>query len=161
MRLPALSAALALLATLAATGCGGGAERSAQAYCDTYHDGFDEIKRQYPEVDQYSHSDNPVALLLKTTSALGDIIALIGEMADRAPDEVKSDTERVHETMQQQLDMVGSTAGSAASRDIGGLVGGLASSLMGGVANAGAFERMDRYVVANCGGEHMFAASPQ
>jgi hypothetical protein len=82
-------------------------------------------------------------------------------MAKVAPDAIQSDTQRVHDTLQKQLDAMGDTAGKAASGSVGGLLGNLASSVVDSVTNAGAFNRMDAYVVANCGGQHMFAASKQ
>jgi len=149
-------------ATLALNGCGSGSERTTTAYCDKYQSGFDEIKSQYPEVDQYSTSDdNPFLLILSTTSAYGDIVSLIGEMSEVAPDDIQSDTERVHETLQSQLDGIGDGAGDALSGDFGGMLGTLASGFMDSVVNAGSFRRMDQFIVDNCGGEHMFAASPQ
>lgn len=144
------------------SGCASEPERTTAGYCDKYQKGFDEIKSQYPEVDQYSTSDeNPLILLLNTTSAYGDVVALIGEMAEVAPDEIRSDTERVHETMQSQLDQIGDGAGDVLSGDLGGMLGTLASGFMSSVVNAGSFQRMDEFIVANCGGEHMFSVSPQ
>jgi hypothetical protein len=149
-----LIAALAVALAPAASGCAvGGTERSAEAYCDKYESGFDEIKADYPEVDQYSTSDeNPLVLLLQTGSAYGDIVALIGEMAEVAPDEVQTDVERVHETLEKQLD----DAGGAVSDPFGTIAG----QLVEGITNAGAFERMSRYTLEHCG-EVMFSASPQ
>ena len=146
--------AAAALAAVAVAGCGlGGETRSADAYCDTYESGFEKIKSDYPEVDQYSSSgENALVLLLQTGSAYGDIVALIGEMAEVSPDEVRTDVERVHKTLQDQLD----SAGDAVSDPFGTLAGQVVKS----ITNAGAFERMDRYTLEHCG-EHMFAASPQ
>jgi hypothetical protein len=153
MRRAAPLVASILAAAAATAGCGLGETRSAEAYCDKYETGFAAIKSDYPEVDQYSTSDeNPLVLLLQTGSAYGDIVALIGEMADVSPDEVRSDVERVHETLKEQLD----SAGDAVSDPLGTIAG----QLVKGVANAGAFERMDQYTLEHCG-EHMFAASPQ
>ena len=84
-----------------------------------------------------------------------------GEMSEVAPDDIQSDTERVHETLQSQLDGIGDGAGDALSGDFGGMLGTLASGFMDSVVNAGSFRRMDQFIVDNCGGEHMFAASPQ
>ena len=151
---------LAIVALLAATGCG--TTRSTSAYCEKYHSGFDQIKREHPDVDQYSHTkENPLVLLMSTTSAYGDIVSLIGDMAKVAPDEIQSDTQRVHDTLKKQLDELGDTAGKAVSGNLGGVLGALASSVIDSVANSGAFNRMDAFVVAHCGGQHMFAASPQ
>ncbi|HET6507736.1 MAG TPA: hypothetical protein VFG42_13175 [Baekduia sp.] len=150
---------MALAALAFATGCG--SERSTAAYCKAYNSGFDRIKSEYPDVDQYSHAKNPLLLLLRTTSALGDIVALIGDMAGAAPDDIKTDTQRVHDSMRKQLDLVGGTSGSAATGDLKGLLSGIGGAFVDSITNAGAYQRMDAYIVANCGGRHMFSASPQ
>jgi hypothetical protein len=155
----AVSASTLLVVLAFAAGCG--AERSTSAYCKAYNSGFDRIKSDYPDVDQYSQSKNPFLLLIRTTSALGDIIALIGDMAKAAPDDIQTDTQRVHDSMQKQLDLVGGSGGAAATGDWKSLVGGLGSSIVDSLASAGAYNRMDGYIVANCGGKHMFSASPQ
>lgn len=147
-------------ALVAVAGCG--SERSAKAYCAAYHKGFDRLKSEYPDVDQYSHTtENPFILLLRTTSAFGDVVALIGDMADVAPDEIQTDTQRVHDTLQKQLDTSAEEGGNLISGNYGGALGNVASGLLDSVANAGAVNRMDQYVVDHCGGRHMFAASPQ
>ncbi|HEX5923220.1 MAG TPA: hypothetical protein VFY45_05275 [Baekduia sp.] len=149
-----------LIASLTfATGCG--TERSASSYCKAYNSGFDRIKSDYPDVDQYSRSKNPFLLVIRTTSALGDIIALIGDMAKAAPDDIQTDTRRVHDSMQKQLDLVGGNGGAAATGNWKSLAGGIGSSIVDSIASAGAYNRMDGYIVANCGGKHMFSASPQ
>ena len=150
----AAKAALATVVVLAASvaGCGE-PERSAQTYCDKYHEGFAKIKEQYPEVDQYSTSDqHPLVMLMSVTSAYGDIIALIGDMSEVAPDEIQTDVERVHENMKKGLESVGDV--------IDNPLGTLASQLVAGIAASGAYERMSKYTLENCG-EHMFSASPQ
>jgi hypothetical protein len=158
MRL-AVAACMLIASLVLATGCG--TERSTASYCKAYKSGFDRIKSDYPDVDQYSHSKNPFLLLIRTTSALGDIIALIGDMAKVAPDDIQTDTQRVHDSMKKQLDMVGETGGAAATGDLKSLVGGIGSSIVDSIASAGAYNRMDGYIVTNCGGKHMFSASPQ
>jgi hypothetical protein len=162
-RLPwgAVLAALALLVLgLAAAGCGG-QERSTASYCKAYNDGFASLKRQYPDVDQYSHSQNPLMLLLRTTSALGDVVALIGDMADAAPDDIRTDTQRVHDSMQKQIDLIGGTSGSGATGKWSNFAIGIINSMVDSITNAGAYQRMDQYIVDHCGGKHMFSASPQ
>lgn len=158
--LRALAVAAVISSCLLATGCG--SSRSTEAYCDKYQSGFDQIKSEHPDVDQYTHTDeNPLVLLLNATSAYGDIISLMGDMAKVAPDEIQTDTQRVHDTLKKQIDSAGETAGNAVSGNVGGLIGNLASGLMDSVTNAGAMNRMDKFVVAHCGGEHMFSTSPQ
>jgi hypothetical protein len=152
--------AAAALSTLALSACGG-PERSAAAYCKAYHSGFDRIKSEHPDVDQYSSTqENPLLLLLNTVSAYGDVIALIGDMAKVAPDEIQSDTQRVHDSLKKQLDDLGDTAGDAVGLDLGGLFGHAASSFIDALTNSGAMTRMGKYVFDHCG-EHMFRASPQ
>lgn len=162
-RLPcvrALAAVAVISSCLLVAGCG--SSRSTEAYCDTYQSGFDQIKSEHPDVDQYTHTDeNPLVLLLSATSAYGDIVSLIGDMAKVAPDEIQTDTQRVHDTLKKQIDSAGETAGNAASGNVGGLIGNVASGLVDSITNAGAMNRMDKFVVAHCGGEHMFSASPQ
>lgn len=156
----ALAVLAVVVSCLAATGCG--SSRSTQAYCDKYQSGFERIKSEHRDVDQYTHTnENPLVMLLSATSAYGDIVSLIGDMAKVAPDEVQSDTQRVHDTLQKQLDSAGDTAGNAASGNLGGLFGNFATGLVDSITNAGAMNRMDKFVVAHCGGKHMFSASPQ
>lgn len=131
----------------------GEVERSAEAYCDTYHSGFDRLKADYPEVDQYKNSDaHPVEMLLSLASAQGDIIALIGDMSEVAPDEIRTDVERVHDTMQEQVD--------ASADVVDDPLQAITKQLIIGLTTTGAFRRMDQYTVEHCG-EHMFTASPQ
>jgi len=146
------SAVLGLAVGVALSGCGG-PERSAGAYCAKYQSGFAQIKAEYPEVDQYSHSDeNPLVMLISVVGASGDIVALIGDMAEVAPDEIQTDVERVHETLEDQLGSAGDIMDNP--------LGALANGLMKGIVNSGAFSRMDAYTLEHCG-EHMFSASPQ
>lgn len=136
-----------------AAGCGG-QERSASAYCKTYKDGFEKIKKQYPDVDQYTHNrgENPLAMLLSATAAYGDIVALMGDMAKSAPDGVQTDVQRVHDTLQKQLDTVGDAATNP--------WGTIASQLVAGITTSGAMSRMSTYTRENCGGV-LFGASAQ
>lgn len=135
------------VAALAALAGGCGEERSASAYCETYREGFQDIRRQYPQIDQYE-SANPIQTLVALPSALGDIAALIGEMAEAAPDEIQGDVERVHENFRTQAEAVERVASDP--------IAGLAGVLTRGLMDSGAFERMDKYTLANCG-EHMFS----
>lgn len=155
-----LTFAVAVLPIALCIGCGSG--RSAEAYCKTYEDGFNKIKQQYPDVDQYTSSDdNPMVMLARILSATGDIIALIGDMAKVAPDEIQSDTQRVHDSLESTLAESADTAGNAVGRNLAGALSGLASGLMASMTSAGALERMDKFIVANCDGKHMFSVSPQ
>jgi len=148
-------ASIALLCAgilLAVAACGEPG-RSASAYCATYDSGFDRIKQEHPDVDQYTHtSENPLQLLLSVTSAYGDIVALMGDMAKVAPDPVQTDVQRVHEALQKQIDSVGDAVKNP--------LGALASGFMTAITTSGAMTRMDTYTLQHCG-EHMFSASPQ
>jgi hypothetical protein len=149
--------AAATVAALLAVGLLGAAcgepERTVRTYCERYERGFDEMKRDYPDVDQYASSDaHPLAMLLSIGSAYGDMVALLGEMAEVSPDEIQSDVERVHETLDKQL----KSAGDVISDPWGALAGQLVAS----VTSSGAFARVDAYTLEHCG-EHLFAASPQ
>src|SRR5438128_2164438 len=134
--------ASAICAVVAMPGCGGPG-RSARAYCSTYHRGFDRIKRHYPQLDQYSRSNQkPLLTMLQLGSAYRDIVALMGDMSEVAPNDIKTDVERVHDTMKKQLDDLG----DAPSDPLGTITRGLVS----GITNGGAFERMDAYTLRHC-----------
>src|SRR4051794_908468 len=98
----AMASLFVLVVSLA--GCTPFQERNAAAYCHKYKTGFAQIKRDYPDVDQYASSnENPLLMLLSLTSASGDIVALIGDMGEVAPDDIQTDVERVHDTLQKQM----------------------------------------------------------
>lgn len=141
-----------LLIFAGVSACGGEPKRSAQAYCNKHQSGFARIRREHPDIDQYTHSkESPLLMLVSVAAAYGDIVALMGDMAKVAPGEIQTDVQRVHDTLQKQLDSVGDLAKNP--------IGAIAQQLVTGIATSGAFQRMDAYTLQHCG-EHMFSVSP-
>ncbi|MEJ7783696.1 MAG: hypothetical protein WKF96_02760 [Solirubrobacteraceae bacterium] len=140
----------AAVALVVCVGCGQ-AERSAASYCDRYESGFAKIRKDNPRVDRYENA-NPLEVLLSLPSAMGDITALIGDLVEVSPDEVQTDVERVHENLKAGQNSTGEIISSP--------LAGLASAFGRALTDGGAFNRMDKYTLDNCG-EHMFSASPQ
>ncbi|OOP59417.1 hypothetical protein BMF89_20490 [Arthrobacter sp. SRS-W-1-2016] len=79
---------------------------------------------------------NPLGSLLNAASAIGDLKSMWKDMADVAPDEIRSDTESVRDAWAKQED-------AAVSGDWKALVGGA-------IFNAGPMSRVDAYVRQHC-----------
>jgi hypothetical protein len=134
MRLPLCAA----LAALTLSGCA--PERSVEAYCQTFADGMAQIQNDHPELG--GTGQDPLVALANAVGAWGDFIALTDRLADVAPADVSSDVERVHDTLQGQVD---------AMKDVWkDPIGFLIGQVVSGLVNSPAFERMSAYTEANC-----------
>lgn len=135
LRAQVLSIALALLL---AAGCGG-AERSPQAYCKAFYSKAAPIRDAYVKADP---NKDPLGAFVMLISAPGDMISILDGMTDHAPDEIKSDTVEVRDSLKKSVDSMG----DALSDPLGAIGGGIISSL----TSAGAFQRVDAYLGQHC-----------
>jgi hypothetical protein len=140
MRLPVIAAAGCACA-LALTACGSGPERSAEAYCKAFYSKAAPIRQGYIDANKTANAD-PLGALLKLASAPGDFESIFASMADHAPDEIKSDTEVVRDSLKK----VQESMGQAFSNPLGALGSGLGASL----SSAGAYRRVDAYLTQHC-----------
>jgi hypothetical protein len=138
MRTSLITIAAAALAT-GVTACA--PERSVEAYCQTYSDGMARIEQQHPELFAGEVQD-PFSGLASAAGAWGDYVALTDDLEDVAPEDISSDVERVHDTLQKQVDELEDVA----SNPFGFLIGQFTGALL----NSGAFERMATYTSIHC-----------
>jgi hypothetical protein len=135
--------ATALAATsacaIAFSGCG--EERSPDAYCRAFYTKAAPIRQGYVQADQNMQSD-PLNGLVKLLSAPGDLESIFDGMVDHAPDDIKSDTVKVRDSLKDMQ----SNMGKALS-DPKGAIGGL---IVGSLTSAGAWQRVDDYLNQHC-----------
>lgn len=132
MRLTALTVAVAASAVML-TGCSAG--RSIEAFCNT----MEEHKEAYLEQMDAAQGAG-LGGLLTAVSAVGDLKTMWKELAEVAPEDIRSDVESVSETWQKQED-------NAASGD-------WLASIATGLLNSGSMSRVDSYVRENCDGDY-------
>jgi hypothetical protein len=140
MRLVAIGA-VACTCALALTACGGGQERSAEAYCKAFYTKAAPIRQGYIDASKTANGD-PLGALVKVLSAPGDLESIFASMADHAPDEIKSDTEEVRDSLKKLQD----TMGKAFSNPLGAFGDSLGNSL----SSAGAWQRVNAYLNQHC-----------
>lgn len=98
-RTAALPAVTALVLTML-TGCSDG--RSVAAYCDvhaTYEERYETSMSEAIEM----FGDDPVGAVAQGGTAISDLANMWHELADVAPEEIRSDTERIAELMDAQV----------------------------------------------------------
>lgn len=126
---------------IAAVAPGCGTERSAEAYCRAFYAKAAPIREGYVEAAENADRD-PLGGLATALSASGDLESIFDGMVDHAPDEIKSDTVVVRDSLKRLQDNMG----DAASNPLGSLAG----NLVAGLTSAGAWQRVDRYLTEHC-----------
>ncbi|MBT8162582.1 MULTISPECIES: hypothetical protein [Arthrobacter] len=127
-----LAAAGIVVGLVMTTGCS--SPRSVQAYCAA----MEKHKSLYlSAMNVDPNSKNPLDGLLNAASAIGDLKSMWKDMADVAPEEIRSDTESVRDAWAKQED-------AAVSGDWKAVIGGA-------IVNAGPMSRVDAYVKQHCG----------
>ena len=127
--------ALTLVATAtltSLTGCT--SSRSVEGYCST----MEEHKTSYLAQMQGAADSGDLSGIFQAVGAVGDLKIMWTELADVAPEEIRSDTEAVRDAWSEQEDR-------ASSNDLLG-------SLMTGLLSSGSMARVNEYVVQNCDG---------
>jgi len=130
----------AIASLLSLTGCIAEG-RSVHAYCETYHEGISRIKSSDPSRVDATGQD-ALAAALSATSDLGDAVALVGDLADVAPEAIRTDVQRVHDALQKEID----SAGSLLSNPLGAAL----DDMMTIATTSGAVERVERFTARNC-----------
>lgn len=143
-RLTAAMAALAAVVLATTAGCSAitGPQRSQQAFCKTLSDGTAELAGGARKAYQTGETD-PLAGLVTATGNIGRFEKLLDNLADVAPDEIRSDVVTVRDTMKKSIDK----AGDAISDPLGALGG----SLLGPLIHSSSFEAVDAYARSRCG----------
>lgn len=133
----------ALLVTLAISlaACGGGAERSADAYCRAFYETAAPIREHYVEADAGA-KENPLSALVTLLGTPGDLAVIFDTMSEHAPDEIRADTEEARDALKKQQDSLG----EALSNPLGAISSGLAA----GLTSSGSFSRVDSYLQEHC-----------
>lgn len=131
-RIRLLTAAGIVAGLVMTAGCS--SPRSVQAYCAA----MEQHKSLYlSAMNSDPNGKNPVAGLLNAASAIGDLKSMWKDMADAAPEEIRSDTESVRDAWAKQED-------AAISGDWKAIIGGA-------IVNAGPMSRVGAYVGQHCG----------
>jgi hypothetical protein len=132
---------LAAVVALALPACGGGSDRSPEAYCTAFFTKAAPIRQSYVEANKNAEND-PLTVILKSLSSPGDLQSIFDGMVDHAPDDIKFDTVIVRDAFKD----LRSTMGDAISNPLGAIAQGLGSSL----SSAGAFQRVGNYLDEHC-----------
>ncbi len=135
---------LALLACLTVTACGGQSSASAkspEAYCRSFYSAAAPLHDKYTQANANAKSD-PLMGLATILSSPGDLATVFDGMVSHAPSDIEADTVAVRESFRQ---LQGNLAKSATDP-----LGGLASSLVAGLASNGSIERVGNYLQAHC-----------
>lgn len=122
-------------------GCGGGSERSAEAYCKAFYETAAPIRKSYVEANENVESD-PLQALVTLLGSPGDLEVIFDTMAAHAPDEIRSDTEAVRDGMRKEQDAIG--------EGLSDPIGALGNSIAAGVTSSGSFTRVDNYLNEHC-----------
>lgn len=121
--------------------------RSVDAFCSTYQEQKAAYLARYGNAGQQADSGDPAADLLGSAvqlgSALGDIVIMFDKLSKVAPDDIEPDVSAIHDSLQKQID-----GASGAVKDPLGTIGG---GLLQGLTTIGSWQRLEDYVVANCG----------
>lgn len=121
---------LMVFAVLVLSGCA--VKGSMEQYCET----LASHRESYLQAMGAATDPSSAADVLGGVSAIGDLKSMWREMAEVAPEEIRSDTESVRDAWSKVED-------SAARGDWG-------AALFAGLLNAGAMERVDAYVRQHC-----------
>lgn len=120
---------VSMLLTIVLAGCGGGSERSVEAYCNTM------VKHRDSYLSAMSNTGD-LSGILGAAGAIGDLKIMWKEMADVAPSDIRSDTEAVRDNWIKAEE-------AAISGDYRTVLGNA-------LFNSGPIERVDAYIIANC-----------
>lgn len=132
---------VAAIVAVSLGGCGGGSERSADAYCRAFYETATPIRKSYLEADENVETD-PLQALVTLLGSPGDLSVIFDTMAAHAPDEIRSDTEAVRDAMKKEQDAIG--------EGLSDPLGALGNSIAAGVTSSGSFTRVDNYLNEHC-----------
>lgn len=135
---------VALLAAALVAGCGDA--RTPEAFCstmETHQDRYLEATNAALGEVQRGDGAGLLAGSAQMVSALGDLQVMWKDLAEVAPDDVRSDVEIIRDATAQQLEAA-QAGGDALSM--------LSSGLLSGLTNAGSYQRVDAYVREHCDG---------
>jgi hypothetical protein len=133
--------AAAVIAAVWTGGCGGGSDRSAEAYCRSFYETAAPIRKSYVEADEQAETE-PLQALVTLLGSPGDLGVIFDSMAAHAPDEIRSDTEAVRDAMKKEQEAIG--------EGLSDPIGALGNSLAAGVTSSGSFTRVDNYLNEHC-----------
>ena len=137
----ALALVAVSLGSVALAGCSDG--RSVEAYCAVVAEHKEEylsLMGQANGMLETQSAEGALGGLFTAANAMSSIRVMFKEMADVAPEEIRTETEEVADAFDQ-------AAESAGSFDLGGL----ASALGVSINSAYSMQKVDEYVEKNCG----------
>jgi hypothetical protein len=122
-----------------------GAERSTEAFCEVYNEEKDKYLEQYggEPADGWAAVGNMVG-------AMSAWVPMFDRMAKHAPEEIRADVEHIRDSLKQQQETAGDSAGDP--------LGGLMSNLWSGLMTMDSWNRLGEFVEANCVTEEEMAA---
>lgn len=124
-----------------------GQSRSVDAFCDTFRSQTTAMLEKYrSRLGSLDYQNHPLKTLLvgagSAIEAQGDLAVMFDHLEAVAPDEIEPEVAAVRDMYQKQLD----TAAKAAGDPVGALVGGLVT----GISSMGAYESVQKFILANC-----------
>ena len=117
-----------LVGGLILTGAGCANSRSTAAYCAA----MEKHKSRYLSAMDTATAAGGLGSLVQAAGAVGDLKVMWKDMAEAAPDDIRSDTEAVRDAWAKQEEAA--------------LSGNWKASLGGALANSGSMARVDAYV---------------
>ena len=138
---PAVVCAALVACVLAVTGCSSEPERSAEAYCTAFYEKAAPIREGYVEAGE-TVEENPLRAFARLMQAPGDFVVILDGMVDHAPDEIRSDTEAMRDSLKKQTEAAGDA--------IGDPLGAIGAGLVNALATSGSYGRVDAYLNEHC-----------
>lgn len=141
---------LALAAALVAVLPGCAASRSPEQFCKVYWEEKESYLTKYENaneaIDAAGEKDpllGGLAGLATGLQAVGDVVIIFEKLDKVAPDDIEPDVAAIRDSLKAQTE----AASGAVDNPLGAIAGGLVSSL----TTAGSWDRVSKYVVAECG----------
>jgi len=126
---------------VALAGCGGGSDRSPEAYCKAFYETAAPIRQTYVEADENLEQD-PLQSIVTLLGSPGDLQVIFSTMADHAPDDIRADTEALGESMKKEQEAMG--------EELADPIAALGKGLSAGITSSGSFERVESYLNDHC-----------
>lgn len=134
--------AIILLSLVPLTACGG--DRTPEAFCSTMETHKDRyLQATDAALGEVQRGDGAGLLAgsAQMVTALGDLQVMWKDLAEVAPDDIRSDVEVIRDATEEQLEAAGSG---------GDTLSMLSSGLLSGLTNAGSYQRVDAFVREHC-----------
>lgn len=131
--------------------------RSTEAYCSSFESSVKDLRGKYMERAETirSNQDPMLAILLmfgSVVEAQGDLVAMFDRLEKKAPDEISAETTAVRDSLKSQLESTGKSLDATLKDplDPTSPMTGLGSSIVSGLANMGAYNKIGHFIQENC-----------